>query len=410
MTILNHISKSYRSLLIHRLRTLLSTLGILFGVSAIITMLSIGEGAKQETLEQIEQLGMNSLLIRQHLSIDQKNSTQSPLNGLTIEDVNILRDNIPSQIHIAPVKTIKASLSGDLQKTSPEILGVTRHYGEIKHLEMIEGRFLCDLDVQQKRLVCVLGHDIAKELGKEGHVSQVLKIENTYYQIVGILKPIKWKASKNSAIAIRNIDKVIFIPLTSDQSLSDSNRSTGKEFLSEINLQMSDTHEPKTTYRLVKDILKKSHGGIENFQLVIPQELIDQAYRTQRTFNWVLGGIAGISLLVGGIGIMNIMLATVSERTKEIGIRRAVGASHQHILKQFLLETLILTLIGAILGVIAGILLSFLINFIAGWKTIVTFWSIVFSIVMASIIGVCSGLYPANQAAKMDAIRALRHE
>jgi putative ABC transport system permease protein len=157
-------------------------------------------------------------------------------------------------------------------------------------------------------------------------------------------------------------------------------------------------------------MLDKLHGGYENYQIVIPQELMQQAQRTQQTFNLVLGSIAGISLLVGGIGIMNIMLANVSERTREIGIRRAVGASRRHILMQFLLETLLLTLIGAMLGILLGIGCSMAISFTAGWRTVVTPWSIILSLIMSAGVGVCSGLYPAYQAAMMDPIKALRHD
>lgn len=402
----SEIRKSFRSLLIHRLRTLLSSLGVLFGVVAVITMLSIGEGAKQETLEQIEQLGMNSLIIRQHvLSQEQRaQASQKRSRGLNEQDVEVMQHAIPWIKHLSPLKVVQASLTGSLTQLSPEILAVTRHEREIKDLQLMEGRFLCDLDHREAHLVCVLGYEVAKSLGQEGHLGHTLRLENRHYEIVGVLKSTHWKDSKNSSVTIRNLDQAIFIPLGSEQNLTSS-----PETLSEIVLQVQEAQHMQKVVHLVKKILRDRHGGYEDYQIIIPQELLEQANRTQRTFNAILGSIAALSLLVGGIGIMNIMLATVSERTREIGIRRALGANKQHILLQFLLETLLLTLCGAACGVVIGIILSWGISFIAGWKTIVTPWSILLSLMMSSVVGLCSGLYPACKAATMDPIQALRH-
>jgi putative ABC transport system permease protein len=183
-----------------------------------------------------------------------------------------------------------------------------------------------------------------------------------------------------------------------------------KEKVSEIILQFDQPEHMDIVSQLVKQLLARLHAGHEDYQIIIPQELFNQAKRTQATFNWVLGSIAAISLLVGGIGIMNIMLATVTEKTREIGIRRAVGANKGHIMTQFLLETLLLTLGGAILGIFIGIGISFLVGYIAEWKTIVTLWSVLLSLLMSSGVGICSGLYPAYKAAAMDPIKALRHD
>lgn len=405
------IRKSFRSLMIHRLRTLLSTLGVLFGVVAVVAMLSIGEGAKQETLEQIEQLGVNSIIIRQNLLTEEQHrqAREKKSRGLTLEDVSSLEFGLPlSRLH-APLKVIEASLTGTLKEIAPEILAVTRQYGEVKGLKLAEGRFICHSDVNKKSLVCVLGYEVAKELGRKGHVGHALRIENVQYQIIGVLKSTQWKESKNSALATRNLNKSVLIPLGTETSLPRI-FNLKNDTLSEILIQMAPHQHMPQTASLVKNILKRSHGGYEDYQIVIPQELLNQAYRTQHTFNLVLGSIAAISLLVGGIGIMNIMLATVSERTREIGIRRAVGANKRHIISQFLLETLLLTLTGAIMGILIGVLFSLGIGYFAGWKTIVTSWSILLSLGMASGVGLFSGLYPAFKAANMNPITALRHE
>lgn len=411
MFILNEIHTCLRSLYLHRLRSLLSTLGVLFGVIAVIAMLSIGEGAKQETLEQIEQLGMNSIIIRQPAMSEEKRvqALENQSKGLTRRDDEALRNHIPNLAYDSPLKVIKATLAGTLAKFSPEVLAVTRSFGDMKALQMNEGRFICDLDHKGKNLVCVLGYEVARNLGKEGHAGNSLRLDNTHYDIVGVLRSIHWKESKNQMISHRNLDNAILIPLGSEISLSNQSPETQEE-LSEIVLQIRDFQDMEATMRLVKKILADSHGGYEDYQVIMPQELLQQAYRTQQTFNWVLGSLAAISLLVGGVGIMNIMLATVSERTREIGIRRAVGAGRRHILLQFLLETILLTLAGAILGIICGIGLSLVISMIAGWRTIVTVWSILLSLAMSLAVGICSGLFPAYQAAMMDPIKALRHD
>lgn len=410
MELERYFRRSIRSLALHGLRTLLSTLGILFGVVAVVAMLSIGEGAKRETLEQIEQLGINTMTIRQNeLSPEQQQQAREKRSrGLTLEDAFVIQQGVPNIIASAPTKVIKASLPGTLQNTAPEILAVTRTYGEIKEIKLEAGRFICDTDQNTKKHVCVLGSDVAQALGQSGHLGNSFRIEGKPFQIVGIVQRNLAKVNKNAFLSTKNLNQMIFIPLGTE-GIFNAYPHPQDVPLSEIILRTKPNEDIIQTGKVVKGLLNHFHKGFEDYQIVIPKELLNQANQTQRTFNLVLGSIAAISLLVGGIGIMNMMLANVSERTREIGIRRALGATRKDIMLQFLTETLLLTLFGALLGVFIGIGFSLAISYFAGWKTIVTFWSILLSLGMAGGVGLCSGLYPAYQAAALHPIVALRH-
>lgn len=412
MSFIGNIRQGWRSLVLHKLRTLLSALGVLFGVVAVIAMLSIGEGAKMETLSQIEQLGLNTITIRQNeLSEEQLiKILEMRSHGLSKEDIVQLRNNVPHLQIITAFKVVETALQATHKSVTPEILAVSKDFDIIKGLQLSEGRFLCALDMQQKKRVCVLGSDIAKTLGRDGHVGKIVRIDNVPFHVVGVLKSKNWKAGKITALTTRNLNESVFIPIGAEMSLPFVKYSPKSQVLAEIILQIPDSSLLANAAQVSKRILEKSHGKVDDYQIIIPQELLQQAYRTQQTFNLVLGSIAAISLLVGGIGIMNIMLATVSERTHEIGIRRAVGANKYHIAFQFLTESLLLTFLGGLLGVIIGVGFSHMISYLAGWNTVVTYWSLLLSIGMASFVGICSGLYPAMKAASMNPITALRHE
>jgi putative ABC transport system permease protein len=401
---------AWRALFRHRLRSFLSSLGIVFAVVAVVSMLAIAEGAKQEILDQIERLGTQSIIVRglQLTKAQEADVRRRLSHGLDLSDANALGRTIQTISSVAPVKGVNASLPASIAKDPFEILAITELYQTAKKLTVKQGRFVCNADIVQKNLVCVLGEEVSRLLGENGHVGKPLRLEGRTYRIVGVLQKRQWKHSKSPALAVRNYNRTIFIPIGTEAMGVHGQASFDR--ISEIWITVKPNDNVQATAKAVKRILSQKHGGVEDFQVIVPQELLFQAQKTQRVFNIVLGCIAGISLLVGGIGIMNTMLASVAERTKEIGIRRAIGATQTHIVMQFLCEAIVLTTAGGGVGMVLGAGSAIIISKIAGWQTVLTVWSVVISMVMAGGVGLVSGLYPAVKAARLEPVSALRHE
>ena len=402
---------AWRALFRHRLRSFLSSLGIVFAVVAVVAMLSIAEGAKREILDQIEGLGTNSVIVRSlQLTRTQEIAARKRLShGLVLSDANALKKTIHTVSCVAPLKEVKASLSKSITQDPFEILAITESYQEVKGLAIKQGRFLCDTDIVRKNLVCVLGEEVSRLLGDSGHLGETLRLEDRTYRIVGILQKRQWMHSKLPVLTVRNFNRAIFIPIGTEVTADIQDQTRFGE-ISEIWIRVKRNENVQACAEAVRRILNRKHGGVEDFQVIVPQELMIQAQKTQRIFNIILGCIAGISLLVGGIGIMNTMLASVAERTREIGIRRAIGAAQKHIVVQFLCEAIVLTTTGGCVGIIMGAGSAVIISKVAGWKTMLTVWSVILSIVMAGSVGLVSGLYPALKAARLEPVRALRHE
>lgn len=399
------LAQTFESLLKQKFRTFLSVLGIIIGVAAVIAMLAIGEGAKREILRQMEQLGINNIIIRHMDPKEVRNNGASP--GLTPLDTKALENSLPG-VNVTASKTLEAKLSNLGGKLNEEVVAVTPNYRDVRNLSLAEGRFLCDLDVKQHSLVCVIGHEIGKNLGALGHDMGRLDINQQPFRVIGVLGPRETQKGSN-IVSTQDYNNVVFIPHGTEGSVEKGTSSLYRQ-LHEIVVKVPSKKHLGPYAKIVKTILLKNHHGIQDFQIVVPLELLNQQQKAQRTFRLVLSAIAAISLLVGGVGIMNIMLAIITERTKEIGIRRALGASQRHIMSQFLVETLVLTSIGSLLGLTAGIAAAFLISTFSEWSAVVSLWSVVVSICVSVLVGILSGLYPAYKAAYMDPILALRHE
>lgn len=409
------VRTAVRSLGQHKLRSFLSALGIVCGVMAVLSMISVGEGAKQEVVQQIEQLGTRNIYVKAiRMTTDQHQRAQERLSsGLSLQDVNRIVAGVKDVHQVAALKEVRGTVSDVGTAMAPSIVAVSANYGAVQNLIPSAGRFITPLDVVEKNMVCVLGNDVADQMGVKGKPGQYIRIENHLYRIVGTLNRFHRLTAKTKTIAIRNYNQMIFIPLGTESSLSRSTNQGQTRLepnLSEVVIQVARRKQVLNAAKTIDRVIQVSHNQVKDYQMIVPRELLQQAQATQRTFNIVLGAIAGVSLLVGGIGIMNIMLATVTERIREIGIRRAVGASQTDIVVQFLVEAIILTFSGGLIGVVVGLGAVTVITHLSGWHTSITTWSIIVPLAMSILVGIFFGLYPAVQAARMDPVAALRHD
>jgi putative ABC transport system permease protein len=407
------------SLAAHKLRSALTMLGMIFGVGAVIAMMSIGAGAERQALASIERLGLRNVLVRAKTFKDEelREIRQTSL-GVSPRDAAAIAEAIPGvelvapRIRIDPYKVL--SPAGKAEGVA--VYGVTPQHAELANLTLAEGRFLDALDESTHAQVCVVGPAVRRDLfGYGPAVGRLVKVNDVWLEVVGVLAaadvpPASGGAGgeKDGAAPAGSASREIYLPLsTADRKFEHSELASP---LDEIVVRLKPGTSGEQTASLLRDLLDRLHAGTADYELVVPEALLAESRRTQRLFNVVMGAIAGISLLVGGIGIMNIMLATVLERTREIGVRRAVGARGRDIRFQFIVESFAISLIGGLAGIVAGLALARGVAAYAGWETIVTGASILLSTGVAMAVGLASGIYPASRAAALDPIEALRYE
>ena len=400
----------------HKLRTCLTMLGIVFGVAAVIAMLSIGEGAKQEALEQIGQMGIHNIIV-QHWDKNEdgedgagEEADQNLSPGLTWNDAIAIEEICPLAQYVTPQREIKVKAQVGSTTFRSMAVGTTPDYFTVLNARMNSGVFLTDNDLKEARRVCVLGSDAKRALFLfENPVGSRVKIRNLWFTVVGVLEDKGAAGGKvGGVLEVRNTDEDIYVPLTT--VLRRFKWDPGDAELTQVTIKVREPGHLKEGANIIRAIINRRHRGVDDFKIAIPEELLRQSQRTQRIFNVVMGCIAGISLLVGGIGIMNIMLASVLERTHEIGIRRALGARRQDILAQFVVEALLVSLIGGVTGIVLGYAMPQVITLYAGWRTIVQPWTIALAFGVSAAVGLGFGIYPARTASLLNPIDALRYE
>ena len=395
----------------HKLRALLTMLGIVFGVGAVIAMLSIGAGAEREALETISRLGLENVVIRDRaLEAEALDEARGKSVGLSLRDADAIRQAVPGVELVAPKVEIDAhSVISAHGMAEPGIYGVDANHADLAGLELAEGRYLDWRDLRDHAQVAVIGGAVRDALfGWRTSLGGHIKVDDVWLEVIGVLTDAGGEVDSFEGVQLGSTSNAIYLPFTTAQRKFD--RDPLDAPLSEIVVRLEKAGNAFATARIIDGLLERLHSGAEDYDLVVPEALLAESRRTQRLFNLVMGCIAGISLLVGGIGIMNIMLATVLERTREIGVRRAVGAKRRDILVQFIVESFTLSALGGLVGVVAGIVIARLVAASAGWPTVVTLWSILLATGVAMTVGLASGFYPALRAARLDPIDALRYE
>ncbi len=438
--ILINLSIAFEAILANKVRSILTALGIIFGVAAVITMLAIGKGAQVEILKQIELVGVNNIEIKplveqSETEIGQIESGQKEKKlfskGLDLKDATSIQEILPTVKAISPEIVIETYVISGGRRRTAKLIGIKPAYFEVSNIELSNGQAFSEAHGLNKEAVCIIGSGIKKKLfpGTKA-LGQQIKVGKQWLTIIGVTKGINLSAKAQENLGIRDYNMDIYAPINTVLSRyidrAKLRESSGSDFEDEeepqvrtmknyhqidrMVVQVKDSEYLGSTAEVISRLLQRKHNNVVDFEVIIPQQLLEQQQRTKDIFNLVLSAIAGISLLVGGIGIMNIMLASVLERTREIGTRLAIGAKKQDIIQQFLMEALLISLSGGIIGVLLGVLASFLVSTFANIETIVSAYSILISFGVASVTGLVFGLSPAKKAAEKNPVESLRYE
>ncbi len=409
-----------KSLMLHKLRSSLTTAGILFGVASVIAMLAVGEGASKEALDRFRDMGVTNILVRSVKPPDTaQSSSQSAMTavayGLLYQEAELIQAALPAAKVIRIREVQRPLMRGEYFRTTI-VVGTEPGFLDVANMKVREGRWLSETDELRLSNVCVLGASIAQTLFPlENPMDQtVLTGTDDRYRVVGVLD----YQGRAAGPAGTTYDECMFIPMSTSRRRfgEEVSTSSGGSFkrerieLNEVKVKVPDSEDVQTAARIIRDLIGEAHKAQSDAEITVPLELLKQEEASKRMFNIVLAVIASISLLVGGIGIMNVMLATVTERTREIGIRRALGAKKHHIVQQFLVEAGVLSALGGVVGVLLGLIVPKLITLWFQQLTIVQLPHVLLAFGISAAVGVVFGIYPAWRAANMDPVEALRHE
>jgi putative ABC transport system permease protein len=395
----------------HKLRSFLTMLGMIFGVGAVIAMLSIGAGAEQESLRIVESFGIRNIIIRaKEFKEEELKQIRTESLGVSMRDVEALQTILKPKPLITASRLIKTyQVNSEKARSDSRVLGVSSTYPIIQNLRMLQGSFFLAADEEANAQVCVLGIVAKQKLFGFGDVlNQQIKVNDIWLTVVGVLGDVIVDKQEFEGVKIQNPNNDIYIPITTAIRKFDTEAVENE--LNEIVVKIADGANIKEQASTINNMVSVMHRYVNDYEIVVPEKLLAQKQETQGIFNIVMGAIASISLLVGGIGIMNIMLASVLERTNEIGLRRAIGAKKMDIRMQFMAEAVAISLAGGIIGIALGYGISKAVAMFSGWSTIITGVSIALSFGVSSIIGLIFGIYPAVQASNLDPIECLRYE
>jgi putative ABC transport system permease protein len=391
-----------RSLKLHKLRSSLSILGVVFGVAAVVAMSSVGEGARRETLAQIASLGIDTVTVRPRPA-EPGEKMPAALPAGTAESIGRV---VPAVRAVAPLRVAELPAEAGGRTAAVIAIGTTPAYRDATRLELASGRFLADVDVADRKRVAVLGAASARALFPLGSpVGETVRVGGDWFQVVGVLEGRASPHGRGAAIRGRDLNRSVLVPLFA----LDRGADRRPDSVDEVVFRLASPEGVVPGAGVALALVRRATGG-EPVEAIVPREILRQRERTQRVFNVVTGAVAAISLLVGGIGIMNIMLASVAERTREVGVRRALGARRRDVAAQFLVESSLLTVAGGALGSVLGLLGSVLIQVFAGWPTAVHPLMLLAALVVALAVGIGFGFYPAWHAAGLDPVEALRQE
>ncbi len=421
---LGTVKLGIKNLMLHKLRSALTTLGLLIGVAAVVAMLAIGEGASYEAQQQIKALGSTNILIRSikppaNEEAANQSSWSAQIYGLTYDDASRIRATLAATAdhaleELVPVRLAEKEIRVGQRWDAGAILGTTPAYLDVMGMEMQEGRWLTQLDNRRHENVAVLGAKVAKRFFPvDNPMGKVIRTSGDRFLVIGVLAEL----GRNSGTIGRSVDECIYIPIdTSKVRFGEFNikrtggsRSVESVQLHEIKVKLNSEDAVLPASKMIKSLLVEHHSEVD-YTTTVPLELLREAEEVKRRFQLLLFFIASISLIVGGIGIMNVMLATVTERTREIGIRRALGARRGHIVYQFLVETVILSAAGGFLGLLFGVTTPLLATYVWDTHAIIRPIHPVLAFSISAVVGIIAGLYPAWRAANMDPVEALRHE
>lgn len=395
----------------HKFRSFLTMLGIIFGVASVIAMLSIGEGAKREAIAKYQDLGVNNIIIREKkLSDSEQEEVRAKFSpGLTLQDAEVIEEIVPDVSYIAAQAELNTDVKFHDKTVKSTVIGVTPTYLNMMNYVIEKGDYISPLQYDSRLKVCVIGKGVAQSLfQKENPIGQMIKIEDQWLEIIGVLESKTLFTETVGELAARDLNTDVFIPLTT--FLNRFPRKVLENEIQQITVQIDNSGRLVESSKLINEILQRHHFKNEDYGIVIPYELLKQEEKERQIYNFLLGAIAAISLIVGGIGIMNIMLANVTERTREIGIRRSIGARKSDIMSQFVTEAVVISITGGIIGVILGVTLSLFVNIFTDVSTYIKAYSIFIAFAFSVVVGIGFGYLPAKNAANLEPVDSLRYE